>query len=84
MVVAMLITPAASAYLWTNRLFIMLVLSGVFGIISAVGGYYIAALVDTSISGSMAFAAGLLFLISFIFSPSHGLISKYVRPAKAN
>ncbi len=84
MVVAMLITPAASAYLWTDRLFIMLVLSGVFGIISAVGGYYIAALVDTSISGSMAFAAGLLFLISFIFSPSHGLISKYVRPAKVN
>ncbi len=84
MVVAMLITPAASAYLWTDRLSIMLVLSSVFGILSAVGGYYIAAWVDTSISGSMAFAAGLLFLMSFIFSPSHGLISKYVRPAKVN
>jgi manganese/zinc/iron transport system permease protein len=84
MVVAMLITPAASAYLWTDRLSIMLVLSGVFGIFSAVGGYYIAAWIDTSISGSMAFAAGLLFLMSFIFSPSHGLISKYVRPAKVN
>ena len=53
MVVAMLITPAASAYLWTNRLFIMLVLSGMFGIISAVLGYYMAAWIDTSISGSI-------------------------------
>ena len=62
----------------------MLVLSGLFGIISAVSGYYIAAWIDTSISGSMAFATGLLFLISFIFLPNHGLISKYVRPAKVN
>lgn len=81
MVVAMLITPAASAYLWTDKLFIMLVLSGLFGIVSAVVGYYIAAMIDTSISGSMAFTTGILFLISFIFSPKHGLISKHVRPS---
>lgn len=82
MVVAMLITPAASAYLWTDKLSVMLVLSGSFGVVSAVVGYYIAAWIDTSISGSMAFATGLVFLISFISSPKHGLISKYVRPAK--
>ena len=84
MVVAMLITPAASAYLWTDKLSVMLVLSGLFGIISAVVGYYIAALIDTSISGSMAFATGIIFLISFIFSPKHGLISKYVKPVRAS
>lgn len=84
MVVAMLITPATSAYLWTDKLSIMLVLSGLFGIISAVVGYYIAALIDTSISGSMAFATGILFLISFIFSPKHGLLSKYVKPVRAS
>lgn len=79
MVVAMLITPAASAYLWTDRLSIMLVLSGLFGVISAVAGYYIAAWVDTSISGSMAFATGLVFFISFLFSPKHGWIARYLR-----
>lgn len=84
MVVAMLITPAASAYLWTDRLSFMLVLSGLFGMMSAVTGYYIAAWIDTSISGSMAFATGIVFLISFIFSPNHGLISKYVKPVKAS
>lgn len=82
MVVAMLITPAASAYLWTDRLVIMLVLSSLFGVISAVIGYYIAAWIDTSISGSMAFATGILFLISFIFAPNHGIIAKYVRPSQ--
>lgn len=80
MVVAMLITPAAFAYLWTDKLAVMLVLSGSFGVISAVAGYYIAAWIDTSISGSMAFATGIVFLVSLIFSPKHGLISKRVRP----
>ena len=84
MVVAMLITPAASAYLWTDKLSVMLVLSGLFGIFSAIAGYYIAAFIDTSISGSMAFATGIFFLISFIFSPNHGLISKFVRPVRAS
>jgi manganese/zinc/iron transport system permease protein len=82
MVVAMLITPAASAYLWTDKLSIMLVLSSLFGVLSAVAGYYIATWIDTSISGSMAFATGLVFLISFVFSPNHGLITKYVWPVR--
>jgi manganese/zinc/iron transport system permease protein len=81
MVVAMLITPAASAYLWTDRLPVMLVLSGIFGIASAFIGYYMAYLLDTSISASMAFATGLIFLFSFLFSPVHGLLGKKIRPA---
>lgn len=84
MVVAMLITPAASAYLWTDKLFIMLILSALFGVISAIVGYYVAAWVDTSISGSMAFVTGIVFLISFIFSPKHGIIAKYIKPTGSN
>lgn len=80
MVVAMLITPAASAYLWTDKLFRMLLISGSFGVISAVLGYYVAAWLDTSISGSMAFMTGIVFMVSFTFSPKHGLIAKYMRP----
>lgn len=80
MVVAMLITPAASSYLWTDKLVVMLVLSGAFGVLSAVIGYYVAAWIDTSISGSMAFATGIIFLISFLFSPKHGIIAKRLKP----
>lgn len=82
LVVAMLITPASAAYLWTDRLLVMFALSAFFGVLSAVMGYYIAAWLDTSISGSMAFSTGVVFAVSFICSPRHGVIAKYVRPAK--
>lgn len=84
LVVAMLITPAATAYLWTDRLIVMLVLSGLFGVLSAIIGYWIATALDTSISGSMAFATGCIFFISFLISPKHGLISKRVQPTKVS
>jgi manganese/zinc/iron transport system permease protein len=82
MVVAMLITPAAAAYLWTDRLLIMMVLSAAFGTASALAGYGIAALLDTSISASMAFASGIFFMFSFLLSPVHGLLGKKLRPKK--
>lgn len=62
LVVAMLITPAAAAYLWTDKLILMLFLSGGFGIISAVAGYWVATWLNTSISGSMALMTGCIFL----------------------
>lgn len=80
MAISMLITPAASAYLWTDRLIVLLLLSAFFGVISACIGYYFAALIDTSISGSMAFATGIVFLLSFLFAPRHGLVRKWIRP----
>ncbi|MFB4213651.1 metal ABC transporter permease [Shouchella sp. JSM 1781072] len=82
MVVAMLITPAAAAYLWTERLSVMIVLSALFGAVSAISGYYVAYWIDSSISGSMAMMTGVVFIISFVFSPSHGLLSKWIRPNK--
>ncbi|WP_456278873.1 metal ABC transporter permease [Bacillus sp. AK128] len=81
MVVAMLITPAASAYLWTDRLLVMIVLSSSFGIVSAIMGYYFALWIDTSISGSMAFATGIVFFISFICSPKHCLLANWIKPS---
>ncbi|QCR33842.1 metal ABC transporter permease [Lysinibacillus sp. SGAir0095] len=83
MVVAMLIAPAAAAYLWTDRLIKMFVLSALFGTVSAISGYYFALWIDTTISGSMAFATGLVFLLSFIFSPRHGMVSYWIRPLRA-
>ncbi|MFB5267355.1 metal ABC transporter permease [Paenibacillus enshidis] len=80
MVVAMLITPAAAAYLWTDRLLLMMGLSGLFGVLSAFMGYYIALWLDTSISGSMAFSTGIVFMVSFLFSPRYGLAARLVRP----
>ncbi len=77
LVVAMLIAPAATAYLWTDRFHLMLSLSILFGILSAIGGYLLAVPLDASIAGCMAMMAGILFLFSFLFAPRHGLVSKW-------
>ncbi|MDG0813413.1 metal ABC transporter permease [Cohnella rhizosphaerae] len=84
MVVAMLITPASAAYLWTDRLSVMLALGAAFGAASAWIGYGIATWLDTSISGSMAFATGLLFAASFLGSPRYGALSRLRRGRSAS
>ncbi|WP_377889773.1 metal ABC transporter permease [Alkalihalobacillus sp. R86527] len=76
LVVAMLIVPGATAYLLTDRLLIMLVISAVIGVVSAVGGYYAALTWNVSIAGSMASIAGLIFGLTFILSPKHGMLGK--------
>ncbi|EIJ78589.1 ABC-3 protein [Bacillus methanolicus PB1] len=76
LVVAMLIAPGASAYLLTDKLSVMLVLSAVIGVFSAIIGYYAASWLDVSISGSMATVNGLIFFVVFLFAPRKGIISK--------
>jgi manganese/zinc/iron transport system permease protein len=76
LVVAMLIVPPAAAYLLTDRLGLMLGLAVLIGLLSAWGGYAVARALDASIAGAMAATAGLLFLLSFVFSPRHGLLSR--------
>lgn len=76
LVVAMLIVPGATAYLLTERLSVMLGLSMLIGVLSAVLGYGLAVVLDASIAGSMAVAAGFLFTLAFFFSPTHGVVTK--------
>ncbi|MBM7649174.1 manganese/zinc/iron transport system permease protein [Bacillus ectoiniformans] len=76
LVVAMLIVPGATAYLLTEKLSVMLVLSGVVGVMSAIIGYYAAVWFNVSIAGSMSTAAGVIFTLVFFLSPTHGLIAK--------
>jgi manganese/zinc/iron transport system permease protein len=72
LVVAMLIIPGATAFLMTNRLWLMLVLSVIVGIISAVGGYFGASATNTSIAGFMAVAGGLIFALTLILKSAFG------------
>ena len=79
LVVAMLVVPAATAYLLTERLSRMLLLSVGFGVASAWLGYGLARVLDASIAGAMASVAGLLFAVVFALSPRHGLLAKVLR-----
>ena len=79
LVVALMIAPAATAYLLTSDLKKMLLLSIVFGVSSAIGGYWMAHWLDASISGSMTTVLGLVFLAVYLFAPSKGLIAVLYR-----
>lgn len=76
LVVAMLIVPAATAYLLVNRLAPMLAVATGLGALSSAGGYLVAHWLDCSIAGAMACVSGLFFTAAFFFSPSQGLVSR--------
>ncbi|MBP2830643.1 metal ABC transporter permease [Aquimarina sp. U1-2] len=79
LVIALMIAPAATAYLLTNDLKKMLVLAITFGVGSAILGYWMAHALDASISGSMTTVLGLLFLLVYLFAPEKGLLSVLYR-----
>ncbi len=82
LVVALMIAPPAAAYLLTDRLSRMLVVSALLGAASAVGGYWLARALDGSIAGAMAGVAGLLFLGAWLLAPERGLIAVARRRAR--
>ena len=79
LVVAMMIAPAATAYLLTADLKKMLLLSIFFGVFSAIAGYWMANLLDASISGSITTMLGMVFLMVYLFAPRKGLIAVVYR-----
>ncbi|MBU8905693.1 metal ABC transporter permease [Desertibacillus haloalkaliphilus] len=79
LVVAMLITPGATAYLLTDRLPVMLVLSAIFGVISGVVGIYYSVIYDVASGAAIVLVASVLFALAFFFSPKQGIVSKMIR-----
>lgn len=79
LVVALMIAPAAMAYLLTKDLKRMLVLSVLFGMIAAILGYWMAHWLDASIAGSITTVLGVMFLMIYLFAPNTGLISVLYR-----
>ncbi|WP_242083839.1 metal ABC transporter permease [Aestuariivivens sediminis] len=79
LVVALMIAPAATAYLLTNNLKRMLVYAICFGVFSAISGYWLAHGLDASIAGSITTMLGFLFLIVYLFAPNRGVIAVLYR-----
>jgi len=87
-VIAMLVTPAATAHLLTDRLGWMLVLAVLLGALSAALGHVLALVVpgwlgfeSTTTSGMMAVAMGLLFILAWLLAPRYGLLTRQLRPS---
>ncbi|MBD3232927.1 MAG: metal ABC transporter permease, partial [candidate division Zixibacteria bacterium] len=75
LVVALMIAPPATAYLLTDKLSSMLIISAAIGVANAIVGYWVAHLLDASIAGSMATIAGLIFTSAFLFAPDRGMVA---------
>ena len=77
---AMLLAPAAAARQWTNSLAVMIGLAALFGAASGVIGTGISASQENLSTGPViVLVASVLVLISFIFSPSRGLLFREIR-----
>lgn len=75
LVIALIIVPPATAYLLTDRLPRMLGLSVLIGIVSAIGGYWLARSLNTNIGGAMVTMTGVIFGLAYLLSPQRGLIA---------
>ena len=74
LVIAMLITPAATAYLLTNHLPTMIGLASTFGILSSVIGLFFSYSYNLASGATIVLTAALFFLLAFFFSPKKGLV----------
>ncbi|MCG3087719.1 metal ABC transporter permease [Sporosarcina cyprini] len=81
LVVSLLITPASTAYLLTNRLSVMVVLSAIFGALSAVIGLYFSFLYNMPSGPVIALVTTALFVLAFLFSPKQGLLVRKLKSA---
>jgi manganese/iron transport system permease protein len=83
LVVAMLVTPAATARLLTDRLPIMLGLSAAIGAVSGVVGLVISYHANVAAGGTIVLVATVLFGLVWLLAPSHGLIASIVARRRA-
>ncbi|ANZ98876.1 manganese ABC transporter permease [Carnobacterium divergens] len=73
LVIAMLITPAATAYQLTNHLPTMIVLSTIFGVLSSIIGLFFSYSYNLASGATIVLTAVLFFILAFLFSPKKGL-----------
>ncbi|WDF82647.1 metal ABC transporter permease [Lacticaseibacillus pabuli] len=83
LVVAMLITPAATAFMWTNRMSVMLVMAAIFGVIASTVGLYLSYALNWASGPAIVIVAAAMFVVSFLFAPKQGLLIKVRRTNNA-
>ncbi len=76
LVVAMLITPGATAYLLTDRFSRMLILAVTAGVLSSLIGTYASYFLDGATGACIVLTQSVLFGLAFLFAPKHGQIAR--------
>jgi manganese/iron transport system permease protein len=83
LVIAMVITPGATAYLLTDRFPRLLIISVAIGSLSSFVGAYISYFLNGATGGVIICLQTTLFVLAFFFAPKHGLIANRRRAAEA-
>ena len=79
LVVGLLITPAATAYLLSDRLDRMMILAALFGVTSVTGGLYLCVWLDSAGGGAIMLFCTLQFLVVLTVAPKYGLLARWLR-----
>jgi manganese/iron transport system permease protein len=80
LVLAMLVTPAAAARLWTDRLRVMMGLSALFGALGGMLGLLVSYHTDLAAGGTIVLIVTAWFFLSWLIAPRHGLLRHTLRP----
>ena len=79
LMVAMLVTPAATAYLLTRRLPVMMALSALFGALSGVIGLYLSFYIKVASGAAIVLVCTAFFLVALLIAPSRGLVWRWMQ-----
>ena len=83
LVIAMVVTPGATAYLLTDRFPRLIVISVIIGTATSFLGAYASYFLDGATGGIIVVAQTLIFLVAFVFAPKHGLLAARQRAREA-
>lgn len=83
LVIAMVVTPGATAYLLCDRFPRLIMVSVAIGAITSFAGAYISYFLDGATGGVIVCLQTLIFLAAFLFAPKHGLLAARRRTAAA-
>ncbi len=83
LVIAMVVTPGATAYLLTDRFPRLLMISVAIGVVTSFVGAYGSYFLDGATGGIIVCFQTLLFLIAFVVAPKHGILAAKRRAAEA-
>jgi manganese/iron transport system permease protein len=83
LVICLVVTPGATAYLLTDRFPRLLSLAVAIGAITSFLGAYVSYFLDGATGGIIVVMQTVLFLIAFVFAPKHGLLAARRRAAEA-
>jgi ABC-type Mn2+/Zn2+ transport system permease subunit len=79
LMVAMLVTPAATAYLLTRRLWHMMIVGAAIGAVSSVAGLYLSFYVNVASGAAVVLVCTTFFVLAFLFAPRRGTVWSWLR-----